>query len=59
MSTRWSYQIVEVKLQLFGKSLTDRTQEELSRMGNQGWELDNALQSSAADSVRLFLKKPA
>ncbi len=59
MSTRWSYQIVEVKLQLFGKSLTDRTQEELSRMGNQGWELVNALQSSAADSVRLFLKKPA
>ena len=59
MSNRWSYQVVEVKVQLFGKSMTERAQEELSRLGQQGWELVNASQAEAADSIRLFLKKPA
>ena len=59
MSSRWSYQVVEVKVQMFGKSVTERAQEELSRLGQQGWELVSAAQSEAADSLRLFLKKPA
>ena len=59
MSSRWNYQIVEVKVQMFGKSVTERAQEELSRLGQQGWELVSAAQSEAADSLRLFLKKPA
>lgn len=59
MSTRWTYHVVEIKLQLFGKSFTERTQEELVRLGNQGWELVNAVQSEAADSIRLFLKRPS
>jgi hypothetical protein len=59
MSTRWSYQVTEIKLQMFGKSMTERAQEELSRLGQQGWELVNAAHSEAADSIRLFLKKPA
>lgn len=59
MSSRWNYQVVEVKLQMFGKSMTERAQEELSRLGQQGWELVNAAQSEAADSIRMFLKKPA
>ena len=59
MSTRWNYQVTEIKVQLFGKSLTERAQEELTRLGQQGWELVSASQSEAADSIRLFLKKPA
>jgi hypothetical protein len=45
MSSRWSYQVIEVKV--------------LSRLGQQGWELVNATHAEAADSIRLFLKKPA
>ena len=59
MSTRWTYQVVEIKVQLFGKSLTERAQEELTRLGQQGWELVSASQSEATESIRLFLKKPA
>ena len=59
MSTRWNYHVAEIKMQLFGRPMTDRVQEELTRLGLQGWELVSAAQSEAADSVRLFLKKPA
>ena len=59
MSSRWNYQIVEVKVQMFGKSVGERAQEELSRLGAQGWDLVSAVQTNAADSLRLFLKKPA
>ena len=59
MSTRWSYQVVEIKAQLFGTTMTARAQEELNRLGQLGWELVSSVQSSAADSIRLFLKKPA
>jgi hypothetical protein len=59
MSTRWSYQVVEIKAQLFGTTMTVRAQEELNRLGQLGWELVSSVQSSAADSIRLFLKKPA
>jgi hypothetical protein len=59
MSTRWTYHVAEIKLQLFGKSFTERAQEELVRLGSQGWELVNAVHSEAADSIRLFMKKPS
>ena len=59
MSTRWNYHVAEIKVQLFGRSVTDRAQEELNRLGLQGWELVSSVQSEAGDSVRLFLKKPA
>ena len=56
MSSRWNYQVVEVKVQMFGKSVGERAQEELSRLGAQGWDLVSAVQTTAADSLRLFLK---
>jgi hypothetical protein len=59
VSTRWNHQIAEIKVQMFGKSVTERAQEELNRLGAQGWELVSAVQTNAADSLRLFLKKPA
>ena len=59
MSTRWNYHVAEIKVQMFGRSMTERVQEELSRLGQQGWELVSTSQSEAVDCVRLFLKKPA
>lgn len=59
MSQRWNYQVVEIQVQLFGKPMTERAQEELNRLGQLGWELVASVQSNAADSIRLFLKKPA
>ncbi|HYM85371.1 MAG TPA: DUF4177 domain-containing protein [Pseudoxanthomonas sp.] len=59
MSSRWNYQVVEVKVQMFGKSVGERAQEELTRMGMQGWELVSTVQTNAADSLRMFFKKPA
>lgn len=59
MSKRWTYQVIEVKLQMFGKPITERAQEELNRVGQLGWELVSAVQSEAMDSIRLFLQKEA
>ena len=59
MSSRGTYQTVEIKVQMFGKSVGERAQEELSRAGQQGWELVSAVQTNAADTLRLFLKRPA
>ena len=57
MSTRWSYKIVDVPNQLFATKLLVRVQEELDRMGAQGWELVSVIQTSVADGVRLYMKK--
>lgn len=59
MSKRWTYQVIEVKVQMFGKPIAERAQEELTRAGQLGWELVSAVQTNAADSIRLFLKKEA
>lgn len=59
MTVRWNYQVVEIKRQIFGMSQTERAQEELSRLGQQGWELVSSVQPDPTDSLRLFLKKPA
>ena len=58
MSSRWQHKVVEVPYKLFEKQ-TERVQLELDRHGQQGWELVAVVQSNAADSIRLFFKKPA
>jgi len=57
MNTRWSYKIVDVPYKLFAGKLVDRAQQELDRLGAQGWELVSVVQTSAADGVRLYMKK--
>ena len=56
MSRRWSYKVLELKYKVFGEAMTERAQQELDKLGQQGWELVSTLQS-AADSLRMFLKK--
>jgi hypothetical protein len=53
---RFTYQVVEVKSGFFGLK-TQHLQDELNRLGSQGWELVSVQQSNPMHAVRLFLKK--
>ena len=55
-SERFNYQVVEVKGGLFGLK-TSHLQDELNRLGQQGWELVSTAPAHSGMSVRLFLKK--
>ncbi|GAB3302827.1 DUF4177 domain-containing protein [Luteimonas notoginsengisoli] len=57
MSTRWQYKVVDLPYRLFGDKLADRAQAELEKLGALGWELVSVVQSSPADTLRMFLKK--
>lgn len=59
MSQRWSYKVVEFPIRLFAGKLCDRVQQELDRLGPQGWELVSVVQASPVDTLRLYLKKSA
>ena len=59
MSQRWSYKVIELPLKLFGGKLGERVQQELDKLGPQGWGLVSVVQSGPADTLRLFLKKAA
>ena len=59
MSQRGSYKVIELPLKLFGGKLGERVQQELDKLGPQGWELVSVVQSGPADTLRLFLKKVA
>ena len=59
MSQRWSYKVVELPLKLVGGKLGDRVQQELDKLGPQGWELVSVVQAGPADTLRLYLKKAA
>jgi hypothetical protein len=57
MSGRWQYKVIELPYKLFGGNLGERAQAELDKLGAQGWELVSVVQSNAADTLRMFLKK--
>ena len=57
MSARWTYKVVELKVKLFAGSLGERVQQELDKLGAQGWELVSVVQASPVDTLRLYLKK--
>jgi len=59
MSTRWIYEVVELSPNILGPSMAERLQEELDRLGGEGWELVSANQINPFDQVRLILKKEA
>jgi len=58
-ASRWQYKVVELPMKIFGGNLTERLQGELDRFGAQGWELVSVVQSSPADTTRLFFKREA
>lgn len=57
MNTRWSYKVLELKPRLFGGKMTERAQQELEKLGLQGWELVAATPANGLEPIRLFLKK--
>lgn len=59
MSRRWQYKVVEIEFRMFGGKLSERVQEELDRLGPQGWELVSVVQAAPADKLRMYLKREA
>ncbi len=55
-SPRFVYQVVQVKPKFFGIK-PQQIQDELNRLGAQGWELVNAVQTQPLHGVQLYLKK--
>jgi hypothetical protein len=58
MSHRWNHKVIEIPYKMFAGKLTDRIQQELDRMGAQGWELVDTAYSTSDGTMRLFFKKP-
>lgn len=60
MSKRWSYQTIEIKSGFLHSTLSAAAvQEELTRQGNQGWELVNIIVGNPLSTALLVFKKEA
>lgn len=57
MSKRWSYQTVEVQPNMWGVNKPDAIQEQLTRLGQQGWELVSVIQGLGLNKPILILKR--
>ncbi|MET0327978.1 MAG: DUF4177 domain-containing protein [Luteimonas sp.] len=58
MSERWQYKVHEIKPGLFGLKAS-QIEENLQALGQQGWELVNAVHISSMMPTLLFLKRRA
>ena len=58
MVERWKYTVVEVKARFTGGIHADRLQQELDRLGAQGWELVQMLHTHPLRHVQLVMKRP-
>ena len=54
-TTRWAYQVVELKPSLWGILKTQEVQDKMNQLGQSGWELVSVFQSY---KVTLFFKRP-
>lgn len=59
MTTRWNYQVVEVKPSVLGGFKQERIQAELGRQGALGWELVQAVAPYPMAPMMLMFKRPA
>ncbi|HIE1101854.1 MULTISPECIES: DUF4177 domain-containing protein [Stenotrophomonas] len=57
MSTRWSYQTIEVKTSMMGLHKAEDIQSELTRQGLLGWELVNIIIPAPMRPAMLVFKK--
>lgn len=57
--TRWTYQVIEIVPRMLGPAMSERLQEELDRLGAEGWELVSVMPVTPFDHLRAVLKRPA
>ncbi|HZX76565.1 DUF4177 domain-containing protein [Lysobacter sp.] len=57
--TQWTYQVVEIVPRMLGPAVSERLQEELDRLGAEGWELVSVMPVTPFDHLRAVLKRPA
>lgn len=55
----WSYQVIEIVPRMLGPAVSERLQEELDRLGAEGWELVSVMPVTPFDHLRAVLKRPA
>ena len=60
MSTRWTYQVIEIKPGFLGRVDANAIQSELNRHGAAGWELVQVVHTGhGLHPAKLFFKKEA
>jgi hypothetical protein len=60
MSTRWTYQVIELKPTFLGRLTPETMQAELNRQGALGWELVQVVHSGQPlQPARLVFKREA
>ncbi len=57
MSTRWKYQIIEIKPGIMGGFKSDAVQEELTRQGHLGWELVQVIANGPLVPMMMVFKR--
>lgn len=57
MSKRWTYQVIEIKPKLLSGLDAETLQNELNRLGAQGWELVNVIVPAPMAAVQAVFKK--
>jgi hypothetical protein len=57
--TQWTYQVLEIVPRMIGPAVSERLQEELNRLGEEGWELVSVMPITPFDHLRAVLKRPA
>ncbi|MDO5505005.1 MAG: DUF4177 domain-containing protein [Pseudoxanthomonas suwonensis] len=57
MSKRWDYQVIEIKPDMWGRVKAETVQNELKRLGAQGWEVVSFQQLAPMRAAMAVLKR--
>jgi len=57
MNRKWSYQVVQLKANWWGAVQKDAAQDQLAKLGLQGWELVSVAPQGSGYPVLAYLKK--
>ena len=59
MSKQWSYQMVEIKPDVWGRVKPNVIQDHINKLGMQGWELVSVVSHGLALPMFAFFKREA